>query len=448
MPGFSPVGVPTAPAIDIAGAFAKARQDAPVDQAQADEKTAAAKLATERATSDLDNDKITKMLPAITANPALANTPAFQQILGPILQKRGLSGIPRTATGDIDMKALTGLLVPKTIYAQKPLSPDEIQKVLEQPESARPGLLAGAGYDLTTVPSEILHGEQIQSEVSQRITREGYQKEYDKAAQGLTTPQEFLGWVASNRKALVGAQVDPSNIERDPSILKGLGSRTQADIQKLIDMGLLDKAKAAAAFEDIRKAQTVEDLNRVRAKYVGAQIHHMSVEDTVIVKNANTNAQRVATYALDVGNRIAIAQGGSWAQRNTLLTSDLKTLAAEKRQTETDITRLRVAAQAARNQDEDPGPEITDGLTEAEGRLATINGLMGQIKDPTLTATALGKTNANITGNETKVPGSTQYDPSKIAGRSKSQPWVVKMQDGSIWDTRATPKMMKGPDGG
>jgi hypothetical protein len=131
-PGFTPVAVPTVAPVNIGGELAQAAQDAPVNVAENAEKVAAAKAATDQAGAQQDDLHLSRIAPALAANPALANTPAMKAILGPILQRRGFSP---GQDGNWDPKTLSGILNP-----QKPFSAwtqEDVDKAMASPPEQR-----------------------------------------------------------------------------------------------------------------------------------------------------------------------------------------------------------------------------------------------------------------------------------------------------------------------
>jgi hypothetical protein len=427
-----------------AGEFEEAAERAPDLKAEREAKlateqqqTAQANLGAQQAQDAL----LQRLVAPALSNPTLAASPMWQRVIGSELQKRGLQ-LPQAQAGGIDLAALSQMIAPKKVFD---LTPDQLAKdIYTQPKEARTGLLAG--YIPSTIPPEVFSAPQMMNEAGKIAFGREFDRIYEKGVSGTMTPQELLAWTRANGARAVDANIDVSALTSDPMVLEGIGKKTAADIQRLSALGPKYAADAAKALEEIRKARTVEELNTIRAKYVGAQTHFLSVREQALITNANANKERADKYAVKVTDDLA----KTGMERQRLLNQDIKDVLTEIDKANIDVRQLSIAAQTAKNNGEDPGPEITSAFNDAVARRQSLQGILGQIKDPSTFATSLQSgLNQVPTSPSTQwsVPGanSSTFDPA-TAIFSRSKPYLGKQPDGSIWDTRVTPpRMVQGP---
>jgi hypothetical protein len=426
-----------------AGQIAEAIAGAPIETA---DYTTALETAKEK-TMQADDAILLRLAPALASNPALASSPALLREIGPMLQRRGLT-VPTGPDGKVDATSLVSMLSPKKAATE--MTDAFIQSVIEQPMDSptnhvRKAMLGNfSGYDpeLLTVPQSL-------SQVAQTAVRKNYDTKYFQAVNGNMTPAEFISWMDSERGALVGSNIDPSVLESDPSVMSGMGARVRADIERISLLGGKYGADIAKANAEIATATTVQELNRIRGKYLGAQIHHLSAMEQTALMNANSNATRASAYSADVGQRIANAQNGSWADRQRLLTTDLKTVVDERNKAATDERMLTIAAQTARTAGEDPGADLLDAITAATANKNALSKIITQIKDPATAAKAIGTALSSASGNAVRITGienGVKFD-SSLALQNKTNHNLWMMPDHSVWDTSAKPPKMVQPPG-
>jgi hypothetical protein len=410
----------------------KAEQEQKLATAQAS--TAQAKLAGEQAQDAL----LQRLVAPAQSNPALAQNPLWQRVVGDALQKRGLQ-LPQAEAGGVDLPALSQMLMPKKPFD---LTPDQIAKdVLTQPKEARQALLSG----YTNVPPELYTAQQIMNQAGQIAFGREFDRIYEKGVSGSMTPQELLAWTKANAARALDANIDVGALTSDPMVLQGLGKKVAADVQRLSALGPKYAADAAKALEDIRKARTVEELNTVRAKYVGAQTHFLSVREQGLITNAAANKERADKYAAKVTQDIADAQNGSWQARQRLMQQGIKDALDQITKANIDVRQLSIAIQQAKATGEDPGDQLINTYNEAVARRDGLQDILGQIKDPSTAATAIQSGLNRVPGagsTQWSVPGASDaFDPSQ-AVYSQSKPWMAQQPDGSVWDTRAKPPVM------
>lgn len=384
--------------------------------------------------------------PALT-NPEVAKSPQWQKMVSDSLKERGLE-MPEGADGAPDLTKLQGMIAP---IVKGNLDPESAVKLANLPPGPAREALASM-FNPASITPEIMNAPMVPDAKSIDVFSKDYDQHSQLAEQGKVSPQAFLAW-AKGRQAMlpyIGTSYDAIN--NDSMIVAGLGAKTQADIQHLVDAGVLDRVKGAKAMSDISKNTSVEGLNAARAKYLGQEGAQLDTRTQALVTNANAHQASADAYVSEVTQKIADSQNGTWAARHDLAVKSIGQAYTQLNAANTDVRSLAIAMQTAKNSGTDPTasvngqPSLLDAYNASKDRQTQLKNVLAQIKGTALTANAgTGLLNAVAgAGISNNVEGSKQPFDKTMAVQSPSQPNLYKMPDGTVWDTSAQPPKMIG----
>jgi hypothetical protein len=397
--GYTPAPVPAYNVGEPAGQQA-ADAFAAAPQANADKAAAMAKSKAETSTSELAgsqaNDQILQRLiaPALT-NPEVAQNPQWQKMVSDKLSSTGLQLPKDEKTGNIDIAALSSMAAP---LIKPNAAPQEQQGLLQYPAGPVREAMAKV-FNPSSIDPSIMNAPMVPSKTVIDDFAKGYQQSLLAAQEGKVSPGAFLAGLRKDMLPYIGTSW--GEVNNDKLLVAGMGQKTQADIQKLVDAHLLTPLKAAKMTSEIQKNATIDGLNAARTKYLGVQAAGYDSRTQAMLNNASANSQRAQAYVGDVAQRIDNARNGSWSERAKLMQTDVGEVRKQLQSAYTDSRLLGAAIATAQSSGTDPTtavgnqPSLTDQLAEAQQRIASLNGIKAQIGSPSLTAgAAQGQLNA------------------------------------------------------
>jgi hypothetical protein len=396
--GYTPAPVPAYNVGQPAGqqaadAFANAPQ-ANAEKASALATTKAqgeqAKLAGSQA-----NDQLLQRLiaPALT-NPEVAANPQWQKMVADKLSSTGLE-LPKGQDGNIDLTKLSSMAAP---LLKPNAAPADQQSLLQYPVGPVRDAMAKV-FNPSSIDPAIINAPMIPSQAVIKEFATAYQQSLLATQEGKVAPGAFLAGIRKDMLPYIGTSW--GEVNNDKLLVAGMGQKTQADIQKLVDAHVLTPIKAAKMVSEINKNATVEGLNAARTKYLGVQAAGYDSRTQAMLNNSTANSQRATAYVGEVAQRIDNARNGSWAERAKLMQTDVGEVRKQLQTAYTDSRLLGAAIATAQSNGTDPTtavgsqPSLTDQLAEAQQRIASLNGIKAQIGSPSLTAgAAQGQLNA------------------------------------------------------
>jgi len=384
--------------------------------------------------------------PALT-NPEVAKSPQWQKLIGDSLKERGLQ-IPKGADGSPDLAKLQGMVAP---LVKANLDPESALKLANLPPGPAREALASM-FNPASITPQMMSAPMVPDAKSVDIFAKDYDTHSLMAEQGRISPKAFLSWASGRQAMLPYIGTSYAAINNDSMIVAGLGAKTRADIQHLMDAGVLDRVKGAKAMSDIQKNTTVEGLNEARTKLLGKETAGYDSRTQALLTNANANQARADAYVSETSQKISDSQNGTWAARHDLTVKSIGQAYTQLNSANTDVRSLAIAMQTARNSGTDPTasvagqPSLLDTYNAAKDRQTQLRSVLSQIKGDALTANAgTGLLNAiSGAGVSNNLEGSRQAFDKTMAVQSPSQPNLFKMPDGTVWDTSAQPPKMIG----
>src|ERR1700678_1378852 len=271
-------------------------------QVQADKAAALAKSKAETSTSELAgsqaNDQVLQRLiaPALT-NPEVAASPQWQKMVSDKLATTGLQ-LPKGQDGNIDLSALSSIAAP---LVKPNAAPGDQQNLLQYPAGPVREAMAKV-FNPSSVDPAILNVPMVPSQQVVKEFATGYQQSLLAAQEGKVAPGAFLAGLRKDMLPYIGTSW--GEVNNDKLLVAGMGQKTEADIQKLVDAHLLTPLKAAKMVSDIQKNTTIDGMNAERTKLLGAQAAGYDARTQALVNNSQANAQKTQAYVADVSQRI------------------------------------------------------------------------------------------------------------------------------------------------
>jgi protein-disulfide isomerase-like protein with CxxC motif len=407
-------------------------------QVQADKAAALAKSKAETSTAELAgsqaNDQVLQRLiaPALT-NPEVAANPQWQKMVSDKLATTGLQ-LPKGQDGNIDLSALSSMAAP---LVKPNAAPGDQQNLLQFPAGPVREAMAKV-FNPSSVDPAILNAPMVPSQQVIKEYATAHQQGLLAAQEGKIAPAAFIAGTRKDMLPYIGTSW--GEVNNDKLLVAGMGQKTEADIQKLVDAHLLTPIKAAKMLSDIQKNTTVDGLNEARTKYLGVQAAGYDSRTQAIVNNSTANSQRAQAYVANVSQRITNSINGSWTDRAKLMQTDKGEVRKQLQAAYTDSRLIGAAIATAQSNGTDPTtavgnqPSLTDQLAEAQSRIATLGGVKAQIDSPALTAgAAQGQLNAvggaGVSNSLENAPGKPSISETRVDGQGRK--WN-KMSDGTI----------------
>lgn len=435
--GFTPGNIPSYNAgPDLTQEASQAFADAPQARAEKDAKLAATKAQGDQAQlqGSQANDQILQRLiaPALT-NPEVAASPQWQKMVSDKLSSTGLQ-LPKGDDGNIDLAKLSSMAAP---LIKPNAAPTDQQSLLQFPVGPVREAMAKV-FNPSSIDPSIMSAPMVPSEQVIKEFATGFQQSLLATQESKVAPGAFLAGLRKDMLPYIGTSW--GEVNNDKLLVAGMGQKTQADIQKLVDAHLLTPLKAAKMVSDIQKNTTIDGMNVARTKLLGAQAAGYDSRTQAIINNSQANAQRAQAYVADVSQRVDNARNGSWTDRAKLMQTDKGEVRKQLQAAYADSRLIGAAIATAQSNGTDPTtavgnqPSLTDQLAEAQARIATLGGIKAQIDSPSLTAgAAQGQLNA-IGG--AGVSNNTQNAPDKRTvvrtGVDASGKRVAEFSDGTI----------------
>jgi hypothetical protein len=450
--GFTPAAVPgysvtPPPGVQLTQAIEAGPQNA-ADKATALETAKAAKAQAQLSEQDSSNKILQGLVAPAVSNPTIAASPQWQKMVQDKLTTQGLE-IPKTQGGDIDVQALQNMVAPVV----KPMADAAgLAKALEIPAGpARDAALTA--FNPASIDPSIKDAPMVPSQAVIEDFAKGYQQSLLAAQEGKVAPAAFIAGLRKDMLPYIGTSWGAVN--NDKLLVAGMGQKTQADIQKLVDLHVLTPYKAQMILSNIQKNTSVESMNAARTKYLGVQSAGYDSRTQAMLANASAHSQTAQAFADKAAQDIANAAHGTWADRaklNRQYTADTNT---QLKEAYSDSRLIGQAIATAQGNSVDPTlpvggqPSLTDQLAEAQSRITSLKGIAAQVADPTLSAAAANNTLNAVGGSS--VSNTTQGAPEKFnpATALKSNnpkypnrafmPDPSHPQHGTEWDTSANP---------
>jgi hypothetical protein len=436
-PGTTPAPVPSYNVGEPAGEQA-ADAMAAAPQANADKAAAMAKSKAETSTSELQgsqaNDQILQRLiaPALTS-PEVAANPQWQKMVSDKLATSGLQ-LPKGEDGNIDLAKLSSMSAP---LIKPNATPADQQGLLQYPAGPVREAMAKV-FNPSSVDPSIMNAPMVPSKEIQDEYSKAFQQSLLATQEGKVAPAAFIAGTRKDMLPYIGTSW--GEVNNDKLLVAGMGQKTQADIQKLVDSHLLTPIKAAKMLSDIQKNTTIDGMNEARTKYLGTQAAGYDARTQAIVNNSQANAQRAQAYVADASQRISNSINGSWTDRAKLMQTDKGEVRKQLQQAYTDSRLIGAAITTAQGNGTDPTsavgnqPSLTDQLKEAQDRIAALNGIKAQIDSPSLTAgAAAGQLNAvggaGVSNNPENAPPKRTVVRTGVDASGKR---VAQFSDGTI----------------
>lgn len=305
--------------------------------------------------------------PSATTTPAQTTTPDSAtnvQGEGQIVPPGG-GGVTPTTGGGQNTDALLSFLGVQPGGLQRfgnvQLSPDQMQTIAQaEPGEQRFAAFEMAGIDGRTVPQEILNAPKYVPPTQQAAMYKNFWQATQQLIQRGAGPSAIEAAIRST------AAADPqlaNALDSDPDLVDGTKQAAQANLQNLVDIGLLKKAQADKFESDIATAATVQDVNKAHANLLGVQAQVLPAEVQAKLETAAASASRAATEAgrlqLDTNNALY----GTFAQRQNLINTGLKAARAGYNQADASYRSLLAQGRAFMNKKIDPSSVMVNGIS-------------------------------------------------------------------------------------
>ena len=448
--GFTPQAVPgysvtPPPGVQLTNAIEAGPQNA-ADKATALETAKAAKAQAQVSEQDSSNKLLQGLISPAMSNPAIAQSPQWQKMVQDKLQSTGIE-IPKTQGGEIDLAALQSIANPIT----KPnATPQDLQQLAQYPVGQVREAMAKA-FNPGSVDPAIMSAPMVPSKEVIADAAKGFQASEALVLQGKASPGAFVASLRKDILPYLGTSWGEVNSRKD--LLAGMGAKTQADIQKLVDLHVLTPYKAQMIISNINKNTSIDAMDAARTKYLGTQAAGYDARTQAMIVNANAHAQTAQAFADKAAQDISNAAHGTWADRAKLNRDYTKDANDQLKTAYMDSRLIGQAIATAQGNSVDPTvgiagqPSLTDQLEEAQARIGSLKGIKAQVSDPALSSAAAQNTlnaagGAGVTNKTDGAP--TAFNPntaiknSRVPNRS-FMPDPSDPQHGTEWDTSANP---------
>ena len=327
-------------------------------------------------------------------------------------------------------------------YGTNPIDAATSQRIAEAQPGDRSQLYANAGIDPTTVPNSVINAKPVMTEAQRGVE---WQRIYGEA-QGMVKegedPSGIIG--AAMRAGVITTEMGDAFLS-DPTVIGPMRDAGARNAGVLADNGLVKKAQYQHYQSEIATAQTTQDLNRIREKYIGKQIQNF---DSLTAANVG---RAWATVDRDDAEVTAI-QNGTWFNQQTVQgrslndqIRDAQELARNTNQAYTVLFNAGQKRDPLTGQPVDPsqidvggGTKYVDALAQAkeakDAAIAALNALKGgDASKQASTSTVQAASGQHVKGATGGKP------PWQTPPQYKAQGYVPKLQNG-VWVLKAPGK--------
>lgn len=233
-------------------------------------------------------------------------------------------------------------------FGEIPLNESDTKGILEDTDpnsagrAARFGML---GVDASTVPSSIMGAPREMTEAQRLSQAEKIPSMIDQSVKAGLDP---TGMLQTQVAMGVMTQQQADAVLSDPSYVQEMRQSIQLHSQTMMDNHLLTGAKYKKLMADMDRVNSVTDLNRIRAQYVGKEIQSFDAKTQADIESKLATADHAMQMIQD-------SQHGTWGQRS-------QASAGAVRDTQTAYSALVNAATAAQAAGNDPSTVNVGGV--------------------------------------------------------------------------------------